>query len=71
MAGNDKTLGYDEIYNIAQPYTNGRVIVYGEWEMGWFDFVLIDSSGCTESRSNKQYGSAEIALRDALIEASA
>lgn len=70
MASNDKTLGYEEMYNIAHPYTNGRVIVYGERDMGWYDFVLIDSSGCTESRSNKQYGSPEIALRDALIKAS-
>lgn len=71
MAGNDKTLGYEEIYNIQQPYSDGRVIVYGEREMGWYDYVIVDSSGCTESRSDKGYGAAEIALRDALIQASA
>lgn len=64
------TLGHREFYNIAQPYTNGRVIVYGDWEMGWYDYVLIDSAGLTETRTNVQYGSAEIALRDALIKAS-
>lgn len=71
MVSNDKTLGHDEFYNIQQPYSNGRIIVYGEIDMGWFDYVLVDSSGLTESRSDKGYGSAEIALRDALIEASA
>lgn len=64
------TLGYREFYNIQQPYTNGRVIVYGDGEMGWYDYVLVDSQGLTESRSGLQYGSPEIALRDALIEAS-
>lgn len=63
------TLGHAEIHNIPKPYTFGRVIVYGDPEMGWYDYVITDSSGCTESRSNMQYGSAEIALRDALIEA--
>lgn len=71
MVSNDKKLGHDEFYNIQQPYSNGRIIVYGEIDMGWFDYVLVDSSGLTESRSDKGYGSAEIALRDALIEASA
>lgn len=71
MVSNDKTLGHDEFYNIQQPYSSGRIIVYGEIDMGWFDYVLVDSSGLTESRSDKGYGSAEIALRDALIEASA
>lgn len=64
------TIGYPEIYNIAQPYSNGRVIVYGEADMGWYDYVLVDSHGLTETRSNLQYGSPEIALRDGLIRAS-
>lgn len=64
------TLGHKEFYNIQQPYSLGRVIVYGDGEMGWYDYVLTDSEGCTESRTNMQYGSPEIALRDALIEAS-
>ncbi len=71
MGSKDKTLGHDEFYNIQKPYDLGRVIVYGERDMGWYDYVLVDSSGLTESRSDKCYGSAEIALRDALIEASA
>ncbi len=65
------TLGNREFYNIQQPYSNGRIIVYGDGEMGWYDYVLIDSEGLTESRSDKQYGGPEIALRDALIEATA
>lgn len=64
---NEKTLGYEEIYNIPQPYSNGRVIVYGEREMAWYDYVIVNSIGCTESRSNVGYSAAEIALRDALI----
>lgn len=71
MGSKDKTLGHEEFYNIQQPYTEGRIIVYGERDMGWYDYVIVDSSGATESRSDKGYGSAEIALRDALIEASA
>ena len=71
MANKDKTLGYDEFYNIQQPYTEGRIIVYGERDMGWYDYAIVDSSGLTESRTDKGYGSPEIALRDALIEASA
>lgn len=69
-ATHSPTLGYPELYNICQPYSNGRCIVYGEPEMGWYDYVLIDSQGFVESRSNLQYGSAEIALRDALVKAS-
>lgn len=64
------TLGHREFYNVGQPYNNGRCIVYGDADMGWYEYVLVDSSGLTESRSNEQYGSAEIALRDALITAS-
>lgn len=64
------TLGHPEIYNIAQPYSNGRVIVYGDASMGWYDYVLIDSQGLVEHRTDDGYGSAEIALRDGLIRAS-
>lgn len=66
----DVTFGNQTYYDIQQPYTNGRIIVYGQGEMAWYDYVLIDSEGLTESRSDVGYGSAEIALRDALIEAS-
>lgn len=64
------TLGHPEIYNIAQPYSNGRAIVYGEPDMGWYDYVLVDSAGMVEHRTGDAYGSPEIALRDALIRAS-
>ena len=67
----DPALGYRTFYDIAQPYSNGRIVVYGDGDMGWYDYVMTDSSGCTETRSSSQYGSPEIALRDALIEASA
>lgn len=71
MSIEDKTLGYEQFYNIQQPYTEGRIIVYGERDMGWYDYVIVDSNGLTQSRSDKGYGSPEIALRDGLIEASA
>lgn len=64
------TLGYPEVYNIMQPYSNGRVIVYGEPDMGWYDYVLVDSAGLVEHRTDDCYGIPEIALRDALIRAS-
>lgn len=65
-----QTLGHQEFYSIRQPYSDGRCVVYGDGDMGWYDYVLIDSAGRIEARSNMQYGSAEIALRDALITAS-
>lgn len=64
------TLGHREFYNIEQPYSNGRVIVYGDTDMAWYDYVLVDAEGCVESRSDRAYGGPELALRDALIEAS-
>lgn len=67
---NQKTLGHAVIYDLPQPYNNGRVIVYGDNQMCWYDYVIVGSDGLTESRSNLQYGAAEVALRDALIEAS-
>lgn len=64
------TLGKPEVYNIGQPYSNGRAIVYGDCEMCWYEYVLVDSQGLVEFRSDCDYGSAEIALRDALIRSS-
>lgn len=64
------TLGHNEFYNIQQPYSLGRVIVYGDGENGWYEYVLVDSQGLVEHRTNDGYGSPEIALRDALIKSS-
>lgn len=66
----DHALGHRRFYDLPQPYSNGRIVVYGDGCMGWYDYVLVDSSGCVEMRTSRQYGSAEIALRDALVEAS-
>lgn len=64
------TLGHQEFYNIVQPYSPGRVIVYGDGEMGWYEYVLTDSKGLVEHRTEAAYSIPEIALRDALIHAS-
>jgi len=66
----DPALGHCVFYNTGQPYTNGRAIVYGDSDMGWYEYVLIDSEGLAETRSNLGYGSPEVALRDALTAAS-
>lgn len=64
------TLGHPEVYNIAHPYSDGRILVYGDPDMFSYDYALIDSQGLVEHRSTDGYGIPEIALRDALIRAS-
>ncbi|MAS53780.1 MAG: hypothetical protein CMJ44_03975 [Pimelobacter sp.] len=63
------------IYRIAHPYTTGAQIeVYGETDMGWYEWRVIESgavrrdTGRENSGQGMGYGIPEIALRDALIE---
>lgn len=67
-------------YKIPAPYSmDGFIEVYGGDGEGWSEWRIIDGQGktvqdtgreCTGSFRGRQYGSPEIALRDALIAAS-
>lgn len=63
----------ETIYKIPAPHSNEQQIeVYGDPDMAWYEWRIIDAQGQTiiDTR-NRQYGQAEIALRDALTYASA
>lgn len=61
------------LYSIPSPYDGRfRVEVYGEPDMGWYEWRMVGADGRTQRDSkDRGYGSPEIALRDALVEASA
>lgn len=61
------------IYKIPAPDAILHVIeVYGDPDMAWYEWRIIDAQGrpIIDTRT-RQYGCAELALRDALIHASA
>jgi len=63
------------IHQIEAPYSlTRRIEVYGDPEMGWYEWRIIDEAhgvirdtGLDNNRSGRGYGSAGIALRDALM----
>lgn len=62
------------IYEIPAPDSMDRVIkIYGDGEMGWYEYRVLDGTGRvlvdtgTEGSYGRQYGQAEVALRDALM----
>ena len=58
------------IYSIPHPFCNGRIEVYGDPDMAAYEWRIFDSDRRLQQHSqNRGYGVAEIALRDALIEA--
>ena len=57
-------------YEVKQPYGEGLLVVFGEGDMGWYEWLAVDSAGKLLRRTDENYGSPEIALRDALIWAS-
>lgn len=57
-----------EFYRVNQPWSaGGLLIVFGDGEMGWYDWMAINAAGKLLHRTADQYGSPEVALRDALI----
>lgn len=63
-----------KIYEIPAPDSlDEKIEIYGEPEMGWYEWRIIDGGGRTvrdtssERGGGRQYGQAEIALRDALM----
>lgn len=62
------------LYCVPAPWCagGGVVEVYGDPEMGWYEWRVIRADGCVVRDSRDQgYGVPEIALRDGLVEASA
>lgn len=56
------------IYSVRVPYGDDTIEVYGEPDMGWYEWrVVTPTSAVVRDTKNQGYGSAEIALRDALI----
>lgn len=59
------------IYSIPAPYSMGAMIeVYGDPDMGWYEWRIVADGRVEQDTKEQGYGSAEIALRDALMEAS-
>jgi len=64
------------IYRIACPFRAADIEVYGDPAMGWYEYRIV-AKGTVERDTGRhgsygmQYGSPEIALRDALIEETA
>ena len=60
------------IHRIDRPYAAGVVEVYGEPDMGWYEWRIVDAQGAVLEDSGRggqygqQYGSPAIALRDAI-----
>jgi len=59
------------VYKIPAPYsTEGFIEVWGDPDMIWYEWRWSDGQRIVKESEAQQYGSAEIALRDALIAAS-
>ena len=67
------------IYTIPAPYSHGAEIeVYGDPESAWYEWRIIDGGQVVQDTGKeghgvfqgRQYGQAEITLRDALMFAS-
>ncbi|MDE1999802.1 MAG: hypothetical protein KGI52_12865 [Burkholderiales bacterium] len=58
-----------EIYRIPAPYSQGetQIVVYGEPDMGWYEWRVETIGKVMRDTKDKGYGCAEIALRDALV----
>ncbi|MFN4266372.1 MAG: hypothetical protein ACK4F8_11580 [Aquabacterium sp.] len=57
-----------EMYRIPAPYsTTSEIVVYGEPDMGCYEWRIETNGKITRDTKDKGYGCAEIALRDALV----
>lgn len=59
------------IYSIPAPFSMGdrTIEVYGDPDMGWYEWRIVAGGRIERDTKEQGYGSAEIALRDALVEA--
>lgn len=56
------------VYQIPAPYSTGDVVeVYGQPDMGWYEWRLVSHGRVLKDSRDMAYGVAEIALRDALV----
>lgn len=56
------------IYTIPVPFSASDIEVYGEADMGWYEWRVVQDGKVLRDTKNLGYGSAGIALRDALVE---
>lgn len=60
------------LYRLPAPYRASSIEVYGDPENAWYEWRIVGIDGMIEyDTESQQYGCAEIALRDALVYASA
>jgi hypothetical protein len=56
------------LYTIPAPDSLSATIeVYGDPENGWYEWRIRDGGRVIHDTSDRQYGQAEVALRDALM----
>lgn len=60
------------LYRVPTPYSMGEAMieVYGDPENAWYEWRIVVAGRIERDTKDQGYGSPEIALRDALIEAS-
>lgn len=59
------------LFRVRVPYGEDTIEVYGEPDMGWYEWRVVTPTGTTlRDTKSYGYGSAEVALRDALVEVS-
>jgi hypothetical protein len=63
------TNGIRTLYRVPTPYGYGHVEVYGDSDNAWYEWRIVNGACIEHDTRDKGYGSAEIALRDALIAA--
>lgn len=54
------------VYRIDRPFADGVIEVYGEPDMGWYEWRIIERGTVIHDTREMGYGSPGIALRDAL-----
>lgn len=59
----------ETLYKIPAPYSMGDTFieVWGDPENGWYEWRAVQGGKILKESEEQGYGSAEIALRDALI----
>ena len=60
------------MYRVPAPYNDGMIEVYGDPENAWYEWRILADERIVQDTGveARQYGQAEIALRDALMVAS-
>ena len=61
----------ETLHRIDRPFAEGTIEVYGEPDMGWYEWRIVSRGEVLEDSGKRgsygqQYGSAAVALRDAI-----